>query len=251
MALAWQIILRCDDDRVLAPTTSHRRRMAASIGRVARPFELLAWSAPDTHLHALVAGDRDEAGELARRLLIGLIQVLGHPTRWERARIKPVEDQRHLRHAFRYVLRQAEHHGTSGDPWREASSLPDLLGLRTSARWTRAVVQRHLPRLHGRDLETLFPRAEAAPADLLAGLLPEAACAALALDTLDGRHRPARLGLAAAAQVGHETLGPGPARAVLGCSAKAWRNLRSTAAPVPVVDAIHRQWRLRSAVHRP
>lgn len=148
MAVGRQIILRCNDNRVLAPDPGLQRAMAASVLRVARPWPLLGFSGPDTHLH-LQSGDPDpeSAVELGRRVAIGLSQVLGVGDAFETPRHVEVRDQRHQANLFEYVLGQARHHGTAADPCFETTSLPDLLGLRVLGGWLRPHVRRLLPRV--------------------------------------------------------------------------------------------------------
>ncbi|MCB9778612.1 MAG: hypothetical protein H6742_08635 [Alphaproteobacteria bacterium] len=248
MPLAWQIIVRYRDDRVLTPLLSCTRRLAASVGRSARPFPLLAFGVADSHAHLAVVTDREAAGELARRVLIGLHQVLGRRAPLERARLVAVHDQRHLRHLFWYVLGQAEHHGIAADPLREGTSLPDLLGLRLNAGWTAAHVRAHLPRVTRTQLEERLGISAADAGPLRADCLLESACSALGVGGLSPRTEVGRVGLGAAVQVGDEAAGASELAAALGISRGfVWR-LRREPVPAALVAAVQGQWTLRSAL---
>jgi hypothetical protein len=184
--LAWHVILRLSDDRVLAPDVATRRLLARIVLRFGGPLGLLAFRAADTHLHALLLGSRPDVGRFAWLSELSY-QARRHPgVPFDRPRFKPVLDQRHLEHAFRYILDQERHHGIDLDPFHDASSLPDLLGLRPLGSWLIPRVAGHLPRVRRRDLLTLLGRDELDGAGHLAHL-PAAAAAAAALPHLRGR----------------------------------------------------------------
>jgi hypothetical protein len=81
-------------------------------------------------------GDRVAAGELVRRVQLGLQGVLRPGDGFERARVRPIVDQQHLERTCWYIQRQRDSHGCGHDPFHEASNLPDLLGLRVCGAWT-------------------------------------------------------------------------------------------------------------------
>ncbi len=153
MALAWQLILRACDNRVLAPDPASRRGWSRTLALAAKGRPLLAHGLADTHGHLLLACDRDEAGRCARSLARALHHCLGPEVPWEPVRFSPVRDQTHLASAFGYVLGQLEHHGLHElDPFFEGNALPDLLGLRPGGAWLAAQVRRHLPRVRREEL---------------------------------------------------------------------------------------------------
>ena len=165
MALGQHIVVRLADSRVIAPAAVERRRVARSVLELCRGHELLAFGLADTHLHLLVACDREAAGQLARRVEISLAQRLCLDVRFVPAYFKSVDDGRHLYRAFTYVLEQSTHHGLEWDPLHEASNLPDLLGLRVLGAYTAVAVRRRLPRIKRPDLLACMGLDELQPMD--------------------------------------------------------------------------------------
>lgn len=210
MALAHHLMLRLRDDRVLTPSVGARRTFARTVCDIARGSPLLAFSAADTHAHLLVARDRAEAGELARRLEIALVHHLDLPVGFSRAHLRPVEDQRHLENAFHYVLGQHRHHGCSHDPFRETTNLPDLLGLRPRGGFTIELVRGLRPRVTRESLLVHLGLARLEEADGPLSLLREAALAAAARTDFGGRSEEVILCRQAAVHLGlrRERLGP-------------------------------------------
>ncbi len=248
MAIGWQIILRREDDAVLAPGTHARRAWSALVARVAKGWPVVAFHAPDTHAHVPALGTRAEVGELARRLQIGLGHLLGRAEKLEPARLKPIHDQAHLRNLFRYVLDQERHHGIAPDPFHEASALPDLMGLRVNAGWMRPVVAQHLPRVRRADLVELLglePR-ELAAADLSA--LADAAAAAVALPGLSGPRRLVVHARAAAVQLACPGFRTRAIAETLATPLRTVQRLSSYACDPALLRAVGDQWRLRSWV---
>ncbi len=195
--LGYHIMLRCDDDRVLAPSDQARRALARAVYRVAERFPLLSFGAADNHLHLVVLCDRARAAELAGRLKRSMRWTLGLRVDFFPVRIKRLADQHHLVSAFHYSLGQRNKHGVRSDPYLDASSLPELLGLRLLATGTIPLVREWIARL-GRErllLHLSLPTLEPASATTLGSLahgghgalLCDAACGALALPTLQGR----------------------------------------------------------------
>ena len=77
---------------------------------------MLAMRCADTHLHLEPMLSRLEAGELVRRIEIGLHQQLLLPVRFVVPHFEPVRTQSHLFKTFRYILDQDKHHGCHMDP---------------------------------------------------------------------------------------------------------------------------------------
>ncbi len=206
-ALAWHVTARLRRDRIIAPREGDSRRVAAVVLDQARPRagfdpQLLAFSVPDTHIHLLLACDRAAAGRFVNHLLGGLACRLGLAGGFAPAWFGQVETQRHLSSTFHYVLRQHQRHETRHDPFREASNLPDLVGLRPMGRFTSRPVQRLLPRLRVAEivphlgLTTL--RAASRP-----DLLSDVAAATVAAPSLRGKGRRVVLARRAAVHWGH------------------------------------------------
>src|SRR5688500_13941731 len=117
MAIAYHVTIRLRDDRVIATSTPSRRLVARVVLHHGRRYGLLTFCASATHIHLLVACGEREAHEMARRIELALYHRLALGERFERARVRPIRTQGHLYAAFRYILRQQEHHGTSSDPY--------------------------------------------------------------------------------------------------------------------------------------
>ncbi len=112
-------------------------------------------------------------------------------SRFDHARIRPVNGLDHLQNAVFYLFRQSSHHGTRFDPHMEGSSLVDVLGLRRiGAEPTTERLYQSLPRLRSEQLRPLIRcdrSVEPSTADLI-----EAASAAIAAPHLRGKTPTAR-----------------------------------------------------------
>jgi hypothetical protein len=256
-SIAHHVTLRLQDDWVLAPSPAARRRGAAAILRFSKLGELVAFGLADNHVHLLMACDRPTAGNVAHRTMLALRSALGIAAHFAPARIRPVTDHRHLANACRYVLRQHAHHGLTLDPLSEATSLPDLLGLRLVASDLRSRVRELLPRLRIdelvdeaapdlRSLLTLSTMAQpSTPSsdDLL--LLAEGAAATFALPELTGITGRAMSARHAAVHV-VDTAASG-LRLPLRCAARTIQALRRRPAPGDALRAVRLSWTLRLA----
>lgn len=182
--------MRLCDDRVIARTAAELRLASRVLLQQGRTRGLLSFCVVDTHAHAVLACARDDAGMFARYAQ-GALRKRLRLVPFEKARIRPILDQSHLRSAFLYVLRQNRRHGSSLDPAHEGSSLPDLLGFRVLDPTLAARVRTHLPRLR---VEDVAPGLVATLAQLPASLdmLAAAAAAAIGAPSLEG-HAPERV----------------------------------------------------------
>ncbi len=183
--IAAHLVFRAVDSRVLAPTVGARRRLARALVQVGNAYGLLAFGAADTHVHVLLLGSA-APGPGAHALALAVRHATGLPVPMERTRILPVDDQIHLGRAFFYTLGQAAHHGVGFDPLREATSLPDLLGLRPGGHDVIARVRAALPRV-GRDQLLASLGVPHLNPTLLLDHVHEAACAAAGTVDLAGR----------------------------------------------------------------
>jgi len=174
------------DERGIARAPAELRIGARVLLRQGKDRGLVAFRIADTHVHALVVGSRVEAGKLALYAETCLRRHLRIPIPFERCRVRPIDNERHLLHALRYIFRQEAHHGTAFDEAHDGSSLPDLLGLRLGAAWIASRVRRLLPRLkRGTLMEWLgVPALHDVEPDLR--LLADAAAAAWGVPTLHG-----------------------------------------------------------------
>lgn len=186
MGLGYFIRIRARDDRVLAPIPEEKRVLARVVLNQGRETHLLAFGLADNHLHIEAACNRVVAGELARRIELSLGRRLNVDAGFQPARVDPIKDGRHLYNAFKYALGQDRRHDLDNDPLREASILPDLLGLRVLGRYAAADVRRWLPRIKRRDLLECCGIPELVPLDGPVELVVDAALAAAALPDLSG-----------------------------------------------------------------
>jgi hypothetical protein len=124
------VTIRLEDDRPIATTPAALRVVARVVLQQGEERGLLAFGAADDHLHAALAADRASAGAFARYVESALVWQLGLAARFERARIRPLHDQKHAYNTFHYAHRQDSRHELDLDRAREGTSLPDLLGLR-------------------------------------------------------------------------------------------------------------------------
>jgi hypothetical protein len=189
MPLGFHVIQRLEDDRVFVRNTRDRRVYADTVSRVGRDHGLFVFGLPDNHTHAGVECSREEAGRFAQKLGSSLKQRLSLPVPFAPARILPIRDQGHLKNAFAYMLGQAAHHDVEGDPWLEATCVPDLLGLRLTASFVLLRVRAILPRLQRSDLLAKLGVEKLEPGTVLDDLA-DAAASTLALPELAGRSAP-------------------------------------------------------------
>lgn len=241
--LGFQVILRLDDDRVLAPSREARRKLARVMHRVGDEFGVYAWCVGDNHLHVGLFCSLAQANEFARRLAIALQRALRPRTRFDRPRITPIHDQAHARNVLFYVLGQSAHHGTNQDPFHEANSIHDLVGARVGGAWIARRVREHLPRVTRAQLLACIGLTAFDEAD---GDDPDAVAAAFALPALSGRD--ALIVRARTAAVHASARTTARLAAALAISPRNVRFHRARA-PVPEdVRAVRRQFGLRLAM---
>ncbi len=199
--IAWHVTARLRRSRVI-PNSRGVARVVLEHARRDGSVRLLGFSVPDNHVHLLLAGDRDRVGRMVNHLLGGLTQRLDLEGGFSRAWFGRVETQRHLENALHYVHRQHQRHDTAHDPFREASSLPDLLGLRPMGEFLVANVLRELPRTRCDDLVGCLGVQSLQPGSGAEHLL-EGASAVIAADDLRGNSRHVVRARQAAAHWGH------------------------------------------------
>ncbi len=247
-AFAWHLMLRLRGNRLMAHLPPDLRVLSRVLLEQGSGYDLLAFGAADTHLHALLVGERCAAARFVQRTAVSLRARLGFDVRFERTRFKPVDTQDYLRDCFRYVLRQDSRHELLRDPFREGTNLADLLGLRLLGAPTAASVRRLLPRTRRADLLALMPPlGRDDPPDL--DDLAEAAAAASCVPTLAGKAPAVVAARRAAVHLGLERLGPSELARHLGVSLAAVKRLRAQPRDDRLLEAIRRQLRMRYAAH--
>lgn len=150
MPLGFQCIFRAKEDRVLAPDVAARRAFAKTLHSLGQARGMYGFGCGDTHGHTVHACDEPTARAFGKYATQALAHLLGYemkpPT------LSPIKDVWHAEELLRYVHEQDEHHGARVDPLREATSLPDLLGLRPSGLWLVTRVRETCPRVVRADL---------------------------------------------------------------------------------------------------
>lgn len=249
--IGFRVTLRLEDDRPIATTPAALRTVARVVLSQGEARGLLAFGAADDHLHAALVTDRAAAGAFARYVESALRWRLAIRARFERARIRPLHDQKHAYDTFHYAHRQDSRHELALDPAREGTSLPDLLGLRVLDTSLVGRVRTHLPRVRRKDLVAHFPEgAFEQGRSVHLDVLAEAAAAAFALEDLRGRSSEAtRARRAAVHAVGpdipSELLGDS-----LGLRIRAVQVLRALPREVHAVRAVEQQALLRTTAPR-
>ena len=239
--LGFHLMFRLEDDRVIAPSAAKRRTLARPVYRVCEDCQLLCFGAADTHLHVEVTDPPERLGRLTQRLTESLRRSLRIPVRFARPHIKPLRDQHHLVNTFHYGLNQRNRHGVRSDPFLDASSLPELLGMRNFPTDSLRRVREFLPRLTRDDLlphlwPPQLPDRPRPPADLLPSVqlidACDAAAGAFGLGSLAGSSNEALAASATLAQLAAGQLSVREQRAQLGCSkTRHWRLKKRNVTP--------------------
>jgi hypothetical protein len=250
--LAWHLMFRTDDDRVIAPSIAERRLLARTVYRIADDVGLLSFGAADNHLHLVVVCTRERAGRLAQQLTVALRSQLGIPVNFFPTRIKEVRDQHHLQNVFHYTLGQRNHHGVRSDPFLDASSLPELLGARLLRTRSPALVGELLPRVSRPSLVQHLGMPSLEPCtDLVQPV--DAVAGALGLGDLDHHRELGLLGRAAVVELCTPGLGTSQLAELLGRSHPTIRRLRQTEVPARLLHAAQLQMAIRAyyLLHHP
>jgi hypothetical protein len=235
MAIVQHIGLRPRQSLPFAATPMTWRILARTILEKAHELALLSFGYADNHLHIEIAAERGAAGEFARRLSLSLGRRLPHLRGFERAWIEPVRSGPHLYKLFDYILRQRDHHKLAIDPLREATSLPDLLGLRPRGLFIAQAVKNHLPRVDRRRLLTLYRVPSLEPVDGPLERLVDAGCAVAALEELSGQSPEVCVVRRSIVSIAGTRLASATLADMLQVSARTLRRIR-TEAPDPRYD---------------
>lgn len=247
--VGFQIVLRRTGSPVLCQDAAARRAFSGALLRVGKDRGLLAFGAADTHGHILMVGDRTMAGELAHAAETALAYALPSPVGFGAAEITVVRDQAHLVSTFRYVQRNAAHHGVTEPGATEASSLHDLLGLRIVAPWLGFRVRRLLPRttrdelLELMNLPTLGVSGEPSPSTLA-----PAAAAAIGRADLRGDEPMVVAVRTAAVALVRDAWRPAEIGRALGLTERSVRRHSTREARADVLEGLRRQLAWRAAV---
>lgn len=184
MPLGFQVIFRTPEGRVLTPTVASRRKMARVIQSVGRGRGLIGFGVVDTHGHVGLVAALQQIGAFIHDLRVSLRHQLGLEI--EDPKVKPINDAWHAVQLIAYMHRQGDHHGVDRDVFLEATSLPDLSGMRANAPWILDVVEVELPRFEGCTLPTRWGTG-ALSQPVALDRLADGTAAAFALPDLNGR----------------------------------------------------------------
>lgn len=250
--LGFHVTMRLEDDRPIATTPAALRVLARVVLSQGETRGLLAFGAADDHVHAALVTDRASAGAFAHHVETALRWQLDLRARFDRARIRPLHDQRHAHNTFRYAHRQDARHDLHLDRARDGTSLPDLLGLRVLEMSLVARVRARLPRVRREELVAQFPPgAFDEPSVIELDMLADAAAAALALPDLRGRSVDAGRARRAAVHAAGPAVSSKRLSDCLEIGVRAIQSLRTSARELPVIRAIEKQAQLRTALARP
>jgi len=249
--IAHHVIMRSSDDRTVAVDTRELRRAARSLAERDPELGLVAFGGGGSHFHAIVVGTVEAVAEYARRVAISLNLALRPGSRFARYTVEPIRTRSHLIHALRYVWRQDDRHGRGIDRFREATNLPDLLGLRFLADFTIPRLRRLLPRWSRADILASLPDGKALDEKRPLRLtdmqdLPDAAAAVFALPSLRGNRPDAAVARAAGVQTALQHLTIGQTARLLGLSERTCRRLATKPVPRKVLAAVEGQLRIRA-----
>lgn len=240
--LGYHVRLTPVDGGVIARTPEARRVLARAVHESCGAAGLLAFGLADNHLHLLLCGDRAQVSKAAMRLSQMLGWRLSIAGGFLPAYIKPIRDGAHLLSTFRYVMRQGERHGLdpASDPWLEATSVPDLLGVRPLGASLIDQVKVRLPRLTAADVLEV---ASMGRLPLLDGPLedaPEAARLVACRGTLAGKGRSAREIRRALIELIGDRLAPRDCAELLEIGASTLRRVRREKVEPTLVLALRR-----------
>ncbi len=246
MPLALQFVYRREDSAPLAENDGDRRALIAAILAGGKDHGLLVAGAADTHAHAVAKGPR-RPDRLAAATQYRVRTARGDGARLEPTRVTEVHDQWHLQNAFFYVLKQAQHHAVGGDPRFEATTLPDLLGLRVIAPWLPARVYAALPRVSRQQLLDILGLDTLAVGFEHATLIDSAAAAVAAPDL--SRRTPLVVDARRAAiELGSDHLYDDELATLLGVHRRSLRKHRRRPVRLDLVRAIGLQMGLRAGL---
>jgi len=240
--------MRLSDDRVIATSAGAVLIVARVLMVRGAAARLLAFRVADTHLHVLLGCTRPEAGHFAHRAALALHNLLRLRVPFEPTRVRPVVDQRHLYSAFRYVMRQQDHHGVASDPAHDGSSLPDLLGMRILEPDHALTVRMMLPRLDLREVAASLRFSLAAADATPPALLAPSAAAAVGLPDLSGRSPACVRARRAAVHAAASLLPTSALSDALSASSRSIQRLRTDEAEPRLVRAVGLQWRFRASL---
>lgn len=249
--IGYHVTIRLDDDRPIATSPAALRSLARVVLAQGETRGLLAFGAADDHLHVELATDRASAGAFAKYVQTALCWRLRLGARFERARIRPLYNQKHAYNTFHYVHRQDARHELDLDRAREGTSLPDLLELRLLGTSLCARVRAHLPRFRREELVGQFPVGVFDQTSTIAlDVLADAAAAALALPDLRGQSVDVSRARRAAVHVAGQGVRTELLSDCLGITTMRVQALRLMPTEPGLLYAVERQMALRTAVQK-
>ncbi|MFH1466733.1 MAG: hypothetical protein ABIO70_20270 [Pseudomonadota bacterium] len=246
-SLGHHVRIRLESDRMLHTSAAHRRTIARSVYRISEPWPLLAFGCAGVHLHLVVLADHADAGELARRLEIGLQRSLGFGVPFLKVHRKELADQQHLRQAVLYDIGQRKHHDLASDPYLEATSAPDLLGARMIGGFLLSRIREHVPELRHRDVLAAFglPGLSGPEVETNPDRIREAVLSAAAIPSLQGATPEAQAARVATVALAGPTISSADLAKSLETSRRSIQRLRSARPSSALLRAASIQLALR------
>lgn len=245
MPLGYQVVFRAEDDRILAPDVARRRAWSRALLDHGRPHGLFGFGLGDTHGHAVLACERPAVSRFIHDLRLSLRSRLD--LRLVDPSVRPIDDTWHAEKALGYVHRQDVHHRVGADPFREGTSLPDLLGLRPPGLWLADRVRALLPRVKRVDLLAHWGIDALDPAFCL-GQLADAGAAAIAVSRLMGRGIDVVEARRACVAAAPSDVSTADLAAALGVATRTIRDCRGAPVDAGLVRAVRLQMGLRTVV---
>lgn len=240
MTLAHFVRMRTFEDQNTVDSPAARRVLARTVLERWPRLGLLAFRGHGPRLDLLVTCGETEAAKSARLTEMTLVKRLRLRGGFSRARVEPVRDQWHMTSLFRLILKGP------GDPFHEASNLPDLLGLRLLGCETAWHVRGQLPRIKREELLGYLGVPELRDDQIFIDWLVDSTTAAAALPNLRGQYRETVAALRAMLHVARSVIAPPQLALVSGRSATTVRRLLAREADPMLMRAIRLQSHLRS-----
>ncbi len=243
MGVGYHVCFRSRCESVLAPTVAGRRAFASTLKRVGKERGLYGFGLSGRHGHAVLHGADAPVDTFLRAASRALGTVLGLVV--EGRVLKEVQSSWHEEDLVAYMHGQDLHHGTGVDPLREATSLPDLFGLRPDGLWLADRLREVAPSITRADLLRQWGVTDLGERDGLEHLA-DAAAAAIGADSLAGRSAPVVAARAAAIVAAGDGVATASLAAALGVDERSVQRMRATRADPSLVRAIRRQLDLRA-----
>ncbi len=245
MGVGYHVCFRSRCESVLAPTVGARRAFAAVMKRAGKDRGLYGFGLSGRHGHGVLHGADAPVSTFLRAASASLARVLGLEI--EGRVLKQIHNGWHAEDLVAYMHGQDLHHGTGVDPLREATSLPDLFGLRPDGLWLAERLREVAPSITRSQLLRQWGLDDLGEREGLEHLA-DAAAAAIGSSDLAGRTAPVVAVRAAAVAAAGSGASNEQLAAELGVAERTVLRLRTTGTEPALVRAVRRQLDLRARV---